>query len=473
MSDESRIPEHLRALIPDAEERIGDAFGRVQKHLKTGRFGRALHMSKFAVTSGSRLLLDKAKDKLTGAEAEAAEEARGRKLAFSMLETLSEMRGVAMKLGQMLSYLEEAMPPEARKVLAVLQRDAPPMDWDKVRAQFEAELGAPPDEIFEWFDTTPMAAASIGQVHRARMKDGADVAVKIQYPGIAEAMGADLKNAKMMSLFQQVLFFRTNTKAIMAELEERLLDECDYEKEAEYQMAFYERFRGHEWIVVPEVIAELSTKKVLTTRLERGVTFYQWLASDPPIEVRERATRLFYRFYLGSFYMDGLFNCDPHPGNYLFRDDGKIVFLDYGCTRRFPDDRRALWTQMCTAVHEDDPAELKRLAVEVGFVAEGVQYDYEGYRSLIRYLYGAYLLDAPYDFKNHKPDDTFRRMFTENPNLFKLDMPADCVFLNRISFGLVSLLSEIGSALNCYRTCQAYFSGIDPDWPDDPHRKTA
>ncbi len=477
VGDDARrgIPEHLRALLgDDPEGELSEALSRALDgagaKLRTGRVSRAFGLSKLAVGSGSRVLLQKAREKL-GGETRSEESVRqGQALALSMIETLSEMRGVAMKLGQMLSYLEDVMPPEAKRVLAVLQRDAPPMDWSEVAVQFEAELGAPPEALFAEFDHRPMAAASIGQVHRAVTKDGLEVAVKIQYPGIAEAMRADLQNARMMSLFQQLLFFRTNTKAIMAELEARLLDECDYRKEAAYQRLFAERFRDHPSIVVPDVIDALSTEKVLTTRLERGRTFYEWLATEPSETERLRAIHTFYRFYLGSFYMDGLFNCDPHPGNYLFRDDGRIVFLDYGCSRAFPPERRALWTEMCLAVHRDEPDELRRLAVQVGFFSAETKYDYEAYRKLIRYLYQAYLLDEPFDFKSHHPSTTFRQMFTDNPNLFKLDMPADAVFLNRITFGLVSLLSEIGGALNCYRHCRAYFVGIDPDWPEDHQR---
>jgi predicted unusual protein kinase regulating ubiquinone biosynthesis (AarF/ABC1/UbiB family) len=256
----------------------------------------------------------------------------------------------------------------------------------------------------------------------------------------------------------------------MRELEERLLDECDYRKEADYQDSYRARFAGHPHIIVPEVHRQLSSRRVLTTSFHHGISFYEWLAANPSLEERARATRLFYRFYLGSFYLDGLFNCDPHPGNYLFQGDGKIVFLDYGCARSFPDDRRRLWIEFCRAVFKDDAAEMRRLGVLVGFFAEGTAVDAQAFRALMRYLYEPYLEDAPFDFRTHPPEDTFRKMFLDNPNLFKLNMPADAVFLNRIMFGLVSLLAEIGAgpSLNCFRVATEYFRGVDPDWPEDP-----
>ena len=298
-------------------------------------------------------------------------------VAAEMLEVFGEMRGVTMKLGQMLSYLDGLLPPEAQKVLAVLQRDAPAIEYSEVRKQFIAEIGKPTEECFAEFDTVQIAAASIGQVHRARLHDGQEVAVKIQYPGIAEAMRDDHKNAKVMSLFQRVFFFRTNVPAIMKEIEQRLLDECDYRKEATYQAAFRKRYQGHPAIIVPEVHQEYSSEKVLTTTFYRGLTFYQWLETSPSQDERNRVANVFYRFYMGSFYMDGLFNCDPHPGNYLFIDDGKIVFFDYGCVRPFPTERRELWIEMCRAIHEDNEERICAVAKKIGFVLEGVDFDVE------------------------------------------------------------------------------------------------
>lgn len=470
------LPSHLTPLFKSkltdrAQKALDSVLESQAEKLSTSRLGRAFSVSRFAVGSGSRLLLDKAKDLIGGQDLDpATRTSRGMDLAADMLRTFSEMRGIAMKLGQMLSYLDDALPPEARQVLAVLQRDVSPMSWEMVEQQILADLGKRPAELFLEIEHTPLAAASIGQVHRARLLDGTPVAVKVQYPGIDRAMAADLKNAKVLSMFKHLLFFRTDVAAIMRELEERFMDECDYRKEADYQEAYRARFAGHPWIVVPEVHRSYSGQRVLTTALEHGQTFYEWLAGDPSREERSRATRLFYRFYLGSFYMDGLFNCDPHPGNYLFRKDGKIVFLDYGCSRRFPDDRRLLWTEFAKAVVEDDEERMRKLGIEVGFFPDG-EYHRESFRELMQFLYEAYLKDEPFDFARHRPQDIFRKMFTENPNLFKLNMPADAVFLNRIGFGLVSILTEMKSEMNVRRYAYSYFEGIDPDWPSDPFRK--
>lgn len=385
-------------------------------------------------------------------------------LGIELLESLGEMRGVAMKLGQMLSYLGGVLPPEAQELLTLLQRDAPPMPWAVLREVVREDLGADPEVLFAVIDETPLAAASIGQVHRARLHDGSEVVIKVQYPGIAEAMEIDLSNARIFGLFQRVFFFRTNATAIFAELESRFLEECDYRREAEHQLRFRRRFEGHPTIVIPEVHLALSGRRVLTSTFHGGLGFYEWLDTDPDTETRHRVAATLYRFYLGSFYLDGVFNCDPHPGNYVFTPDGKVVFLDHGSVRTFEPDRRQAWIQMCRAVCADEPGGLHRAASEVGFVPPGVEYDRAALRTLLRYLYQAHLEDHDFDFARMAPMDTFRQMFTENPNLFKMDMPADAVFLNRITFGLVSILAEVGVKLNCHRLVKEYFEGRDPHW---------
>ncbi len=233
MSDDEKktLPAHLlSALGSGLSERAQKSVNRVLdkrvEKLSTGRVSRALKLSRFAAKSASRAVVDRAKSAIDSS----AKGAVSVGLAAEMLETFAEMRGVTMKLGQMLSYLDDALPPEARRVLTVLQRDVSPMTWDVVEAALVASLGRPLDEVFMEIGHEPIAAASIGQVHRATLKDGTDVAVKVQYPGIEAAMAADLKNARMMSLFQRVFFFRTDTNAIMSELEQRFLHALKFKK---------------------------------------------------------------------------------------------------------------------------------------------------------------------------------------------------------------------------------------------------
>jgi predicted unusual protein kinase regulating ubiquinone biosynthesis (AarF/ABC1/UbiB family) len=468
------LPKHLRSLFPEddahvSDETLASMLPEEGQSIKTGRVGRAIKMSRLAIGGGGKWLLGKARNSIAGEDSEGLRSRlQNIELARQMLQTFSEMRGISMKLGQMMSYMDDFMPEEGRRILALLQRDAPAMPYDDIAAIVKQELGGAPEEVFATFSKEPIAAASIGQVHRATLPDGTQVAVKVQYPGIEEAMRADLKNARVLNLFQKMFFFSTDAKAIMQELEERFLDECNYEQEADYQDTFFKRFEGHPSIVVPKVFRDFSTKRILTTRFEEGMGFYEWMETNPTPEQRETITRAMYRFYIGSLYLDGLFNADPHPGNYIFREDGKIVFLDYGCCRPFPLERRKLWVKLCRAVYTEDFDTVHELGVSMGFFKEGTKYNRDAFIELMQYLYRPYLKDDIFDFALQRPETTFRNMFVENPNLFKLNMPPDAVFLNRIGFGLVSIMTEFGARLNCRQHIGQYFEGIDPDWPEDP-----
>lgn len=476
-SDKNKwLPKHLRSLFSKEEENdeqlafLENSLPKEGESIRTGRVGRALKMSRLAVGGGGKWLLNKAKNAVSTEEASQGRDARhSMELAKQMLQTFSQMRGISMKLGQMMSYMDDFLPPDARRVLALLQRDAPAMPYEDIARVIQQELGAAPEEVFQSFSKTPIAAASIGQVHRAVLPDGTAVAVKVQYPGIEEAMKADLKNAKVFNIFQKMFFFNTDAKAIMQELEERFMDECNYEKEADYQELFYNRFASHPSIIIPKVHRDFSTRRILTTTFQEGMGFYEWMATEPSEEERQHITRMLYRFYIGSLYLDGLFNADPHPGNYIFKEDGRLVFLDFGCCRPFPDDRRNLWINLCKAVYTKDFDTVHELGVTMGFFQESTQYNEDAFIELMEYLYRPYLEDDVFDFALQRPETTFRNMFLDNPNLFKLNMPADAVFLNRIGFGLVSILSEIGSAMNCRQQIAEYFKGYDPDWPEDPY----
>lgn len=443
-----------------ARAQVDELVSRGADEISTSRLGRAARLGKVALGTGRRW---------AGREAMRAlgrgEDGGHFGLGADLYQGLSEMRGLAMKAGQMLSYLDGLLPPEAQQVLTLLQRDAPPMPLAKLEPVLVEDLGAPIQQLFADFDERPLAAASIGQVHRATLPDGTQVAVKIQYPGIEEAMAVDLSNARLMGLLKGALFFRTNTRAILDELETRFLEECDYRREAEHQRRFAARFAGHPTIVIPEVHASHSGRRVLTTTFHRGLGFYEWLDRSPPAAERRRVAAALYRFYLGSFYLDGVFNCDPHPGNYIFQEDGRVVFLDHGAVRTFEPERRRAWVEMCRAVCADDEARIDRAARTVGFIPAGVDYDRAALRDLLRYLYQAHLEDHEFDFSRMRPAETFRQMFSENPNLFRMDMPADAVFLNRITFGLVSILGALDVTLNCHRIVRSYFEGQDPDWP--------
>jgi predicted unusual protein kinase regulating ubiquinone biosynthesis (AarF/ABC1/UbiB family) len=259
-------------------------------------------------------------------------------------EVLGHSKGALMKAGQMLSFVSAmpAVPEEFQSIyqaaLIRLRDDAPPMAPEIARAVLECELGQRTESAFAQFNWEPLAAASIGQVHAARLHDGRAVAVKVQYPGVADAIEADLKNSELLATFFGLLFGLSARKAsfdlrgMARELGARITEELDYRMEAANQAEFADIYRGHPFIHVPEVIGELCTDRVLTQELVHGKSWSEALTCDG--DLRNSWAEAIYRFVFGTNLRFCIFNADPHPGNYLFHDDGSVSFLDFGCVKR-------------------------------------------------------------------------------------------------------------------------------------------
>ncbi len=269
-------------------------------------------------------------------------------------EALGRSRGVLMKAGQILSFVSlggisgTGTSSIYQAALARLQDDAPPMEPEVAASVVTAELGAAPDQVFAQFEPYPLAAASIGQVHAARTHDGQDVVVKIQYPGVDQAIRADLANTELLATFFQLVrgifpdIGRSDARALAREVGERIGEEIDYETEAKNQMAFADIYRGHPFIRIPEVLPELSTGRVLTMERSNGMRFAE--ASAHSQDLKNQWGEAIYRFTLGSLRAYRMFNADPHPGNYLFHPDGTVTFLDFGCVKHF-EPEQVSWMQ--------------------------------------------------------------------------------------------------------------------------------
>src|ERR1700691_317485 len=253
--------------------------------------------------------------------------------AEDVADTLGAMKGVMMKIGQMASYVDGGLPPAVRHTVSRLQDSVPPMSPQLGAAFVEEDLAAPPEHAFAGWDPQPIAAASIGQVHRAVSRDGRAVAVKVQYPGIAETIAADLRNVALLRRMLRIAAPAQDTGALLTELRDRISEELDYRREAASQDLLAGYYDGHPTIDIPRVVSELSTRRLLTSELSSGVRFAE-LATWSQHE-RDLAAETIYRFVLRSLYDVRAFNGDPHPGNYLFQRGGRVPFLDFGLVRRF------------------------------------------------------------------------------------------------------------------------------------------
>jgi predicted unusual protein kinase regulating ubiquinone biosynthesis (AarF/ABC1/UbiB family) len=328
--------------------------------IRRGRVARGLPLAGLAVRQG----LGRVAGKLSRDEQKQLD--RFTREAERYVAVLGDMKGVAMKVGQLLSFLDAGAVPEQHRaayqqIVGALQADAPPMPFETVREVVERELGRPLEEAFSWIGTQPMAAASIGQVHAAHLPDGREVVVKVQYPGVADAIRSDLQNTELLASFARLgmklspIRVTADPEAIVEEVAARITEELDYRIEAANQTAFRARYEDHPFIRIPAVVPELSTERVLVMDEHDGL---RWTAAlEQPQELKDRWGEVVHRFVFGSLYDQGTFNADPHPGNYLFQDDGSVTFLDFGCVKRFEPDQVAAMHHISAAVFETGDAD--------------------------------------------------------------------------------------------------------------------
>lgn len=419
---------------------------------RRGRLGRTAKMAGLGARSGGRWAMARARQVFADAErAVVLDTERELRNAADVVEVLGNMKGALMKIGQMASYLDVGLPESTRSSLAQLQANAPPMSPILAESVLAAELGAPPDELFEQWDPVPIAAASIGQVHRAITPDGRACAVKIQYPGVAEAIAADLSSARMVFRALSVLFPGLDPAPIVEELRQRLTEELDYEHEASNQRLFADHYRGHPYIAIPEVYDDLSSARVLTTELATGATFEEALEWSQ--EERNRVAETVYRFSIGSIYRLWAFNGDPHPGNYLFHPDGSVTFLDFGLVKRFSEQETAQFERMLTAMVID--RNIPRFRVELvtaGLLPADAPFSDAEVEAFFTHFYEFVLTDETRTFTQEYAAAGVRAIFDasgEHAELKKvLNVPPSLVVLQRINLGLISLFAQLGATAN-------------------------
>jgi predicted unusual protein kinase regulating ubiquinone biosynthesis (AarF/ABC1/UbiB family) len=305
--------------------------------LPTSRLSRTSRFGGLVAGQGLRWAGTQAANVLRSPErAEAATGERAAALARELVEQLGHMRGAAMKIGQVLSTVDFTAIPEGereafKQTLASLRDDVPPLPFGRVEKLVRSELGGPISAHFADFEEEAFAAASIGQVHRARTHDGRVVAVKIQYPGMAEAVEVDLRNLGLLLPLVKRLAPGLDAQALAGELRERIGEELDYEIEAQNHRAIARAWRGHPLVHVPAVDTMLSSRRVLVTELLVGRRFEDVRRLSPA--ERDRFAEIVFRFFFGTLSHLHRASGDPHPGNYLLLEDGRVGFLDFGLMR--------------------------------------------------------------------------------------------------------------------------------------------
>jgi predicted unusual protein kinase regulating ubiquinone biosynthesis (AarF/ABC1/UbiB family) len=393
--------------------------------------------------------------------------------AMRMAGVLGEMKGAAMKLGQLASFIDtEFLPEEYRELyqdtLGKLRTSAPAMPWKKVSKVLEEEYeGEPLAEIFEDIEQEAIAAASIGQVHRATLHDGRVVAVKIQYPGVAEALEADLQNAGTIVRLARALAPGLDAKAIASELRERVLEELDYEYEAQNQRTFARAYRGHPFIYVPDVLTRLSRRRVLVSEYIDGRQFDEVKELDQ--EERSRFGEIVFRFCFGSIYHLQHFNADAHPGNYMLMNDGRVAFLDYGMTKKLDVEQIEMEQRAVEAAISNDAEALRAALHEVGFIKNPSKLDAERLMEHVKSIGGWYMEDREIEISPRRVMKVIESSSDPRSEYYSLmrkeNIPADELMGRRMETGVLAVLAHLKAKRNWYRIMREWLFADEPATP--------
>jgi predicted unusual protein kinase regulating ubiquinone biosynthesis (AarF/ABC1/UbiB family) len=338
------------------------------------------------------------------------------------------------------------------------------------RAVLEEELDRNAESVFERFDWEPLAAASIGQVHSARLHDGREVAVKIQYPGVAAAIHADLKNNELLSTFLALMLglsprkMAFDIRGAAREMSARISEELDYRLEAANQSEFAEMYRGHPFIGVPEVIHEFSGERVLIQEFVQGMSWDEALAS--PQELRDSWGEAVFRFVYGSYHHSGLFNADPHPGNYLFHEDGTVSFLDFGCVKRFDQEQVKMMNSIVRECLRGDIQRTWRACLEIGFFSASGGVSPEEVFDYWREPFEMYWGEQPFTVTPEYVGAWIERRFSPtgpSANAFRHAVaPSEYTVMSRIEMGTMSVIAELRATNNWGSIAAEHFEGADP-----------
>ncbi|HUF96628.1 MAG TPA: AarF/ABC1/UbiB kinase family protein [Ilumatobacter sp.] len=414
----------------------------------TSSFARSARVWKLSARNSARFAVSRVRGVGSPAERRAElDQQFAIQTAADVAKELGEMKGVLMKAGQLISFILETLPDEAQVALATLQADAAPMSPTLAANVVEAELGAPPEKAFlDWSDM-PAAAASIGQVHRAVTHDGREVAVKVQYPGVKDAIESDLDAAEVMyGMFSAMMLKGLDAKGLVNELRERMREELDYRIEARNAAEFSRLYSGHPWVRVPHLVPALCTEKLLTTEWVDGLSFDEFRATAST-DTKQRAAEVIWRFAQHSINRHGMFNGDPHPGNYKFHHDGSVTFLDYGLVKKWsPGEWEQLSPSVDAIVVYRDPERLVAAMELSGFLRPGHRLDPELVFDYVSSPYQPYLTET-FTYSREWMAETIGTIFNVNgPHaevIEQLNVPPSFVVLDRVVWGVNAILGKL------------------------------
>jgi predicted unusual protein kinase regulating ubiquinone biosynthesis (AarF/ABC1/UbiB family) len=426
-----------------------------QKEITSGRAKRVLKVGELATSVGSSYLMEALKAPFRSADRrQQALLDTHVKTAMKVVERSKELRGAFTKLVQMLSMRDDILPGEMLQVLSSVQSSVPPMDYAMIRRQIVGELGDSPENLFASFDTEAFAAASLGQVHKATLKDGREVVVKVQYPGVEETVKQDLQNIKaLLQTFtligRDVMRQKIDPSEVYHELEERLYEELDYINEAKNIALFQRMFRDDDEVVIPDVYPDLSSRRVLTMERVDGYAFQEVLAPGVDQSLKDWVAVKYFRVVWRQIFEYGVLHTDPNPGNYLVTYHPRLVILDFGSIRIFPEKIRQAYHDLAKAILARDLKVMARCFIELDYLNPND--DPKPMFKIMDIVFEPVLEDVEYNPRNY--NSVQRGMDIAaiglEHRLFK--DPGHRVFLVRALMGLDAYLKQLGTVTNWHR----------------------
>ncbi|MEJ7817514.1 MAG: AarF/ABC1/UbiB kinase family protein [Thermoleophilaceae bacterium] len=400
----------------------------------------------------------------TKRQAEAAEQ---------ILEVLGNMKGAAMKVGQVASFIDTGAFPEEfqeriQAKLAELRDSAPKVSFRDMKKVIESELDEKLSDAFAEFDEDALAAASIGQVYKARLHDGRDVAVKVQYPGVAQAVRSDLQNLGLLMRVAKRIAPGMDARAMSAEIKERLSDELDYEQEAQAQRAFARAWRDHPFVVIPDVVTSLSREKVLVTEWVEGIGFEE--VRELPESERDRFGEIVFRFFFGSLHRIGHFSGDPHPGNFRLMDDGRVAFLDFGMTKVMNREHLAAEVKALRLGMSGDAQALFDQLASMGFFdPEDPMMEPDRVLAHFRDVTSWYVADQEVTIDRDVVAQVlidFGDPRSEHWEMIRHEtMPPEAILARRMEALTLGVLGQLGATANWHRIAREWLYGDEPSTP--------
>ncbi len=432
-----------------------DSGGRGSGKITRGRTKRVLKVGELATSVGSSYMWEALRSRFRSADK------RRQSLldthirnAIKIVEGSKELKGAFMKLVQMLSMRDDILPGEALKVLSVVQSQVPPMDYAEIRDQVKLELGRYPEKLFASFDPEAFAAASLGQVHRAVLKSGEEVVVKVQYPGVDETVQQDLQNVKaLLQTFtligRDVMRQNIDHSDVYRELEERLHEELDYVNEAKNIALFQKAFGDDPEVLIPEFYPDVSSRRVLTMSLLEGYPFADILKPGVDQSLKDWLALKYFRVVWRQVFEFGILHTDPHPGNYLVTYHPRLAILDFGSIRIFPEDIRKAYHGLADGILRRDRRAMADCLVRLGFIDRDD--DPAPMLRIMDVVFEPVLVDREYDPRDYDSVEKGMEIAAIGLEHRLFKTPGHRVFLGRALIGLDSYLKQLGTVANWHR----------------------